>query len=133
MSPLWRNVFSFKGILALMMSALLLTSCESTQMAVETNTSTTMTMKYAKFTGQKEKTIQVEDGRPLDVGFEVTTDAGQLDISLTDEQGNHFYQGKQIQTSSFTVHLDQPGSYRVDVKGNQHKGGFAISWGSLKQ
>lgn len=133
MSPLWRSIFSFKGFFALMMAALFLTSCESTKMAVETNTPTSMSMKYAKFTGQKEKDIQVEKGQPLEVGFEVTTDSGQLDISLTDGQGNPSYQGKQIQTSSFVVQLDQPGNYRLEVKGKQHKGSFAISWGNLKR
>lgn len=133
MNPLWRSVFSFKGFLVLMMAVLLLTSCESTQMAVETNTPTSMSMKYAKFTGQKEMNIQVEEGQPMEVGFEITTDSGQLDISLTDGQGNPSYQGKQIQSSSFIVQLDQPGNYRLQVKGKQHKGSFAISWGSLKR
>lgn len=133
MSPLWRSVFSIKGFLALMVAALLLTSCETAQMAVETHTPTSMSMKYDKFTGQKEKSIQVEEGQPLEVGFEITTDSGQLDISLTDGQGNPSYQGKQIQTSSFIVQLDQPGNYHLVVKAKQHKGSFGISWGRLKR
>lgn len=96
--------------------------------AFENNTSTQMSMSYKKFEGVKEKKITVKEGEPLVVTVDIETKDGALDAYIYNEDLEYSYEGKDIQTTNFTVTLTEPGKYTIKVKGDMHEGSYSFSW-----
>ena len=53
---------------------------------------------------------------------------GKLDLFITDENGEHSYEGHNIPTSEFTVTLSKAGQYKIRVEAKDHKGSYKINW-----
>ena len=96
----------------------------------EYNTLTKMSMSYEKFTGYKQTEIKVDEGETVDVFVDIVTDDGTINayISKDNEKDNCDYEGQDIQTSSFTVTLSEPGTYAIRVDADDHKGSYSFSW-----
>jgi hypothetical protein len=92
----------------------------------ENNTPTSMAMSYEKFSGFKSKTISLDE--PSDVSVVISTESGSFDLSIIDKDGNSYYEGTDIPSSSFRVSLDKQGKYEITVTADNHKGSYDISW-----
>lgn len=110
------------------------TSCKSkkngnlTIASVRNQTSNSFSATYSYFNGEREYTIKVKDGNPLAVKVNVTTDDGDLSISVDKKGGGNFYQGNKIPTFSFTLNLKESGTYVVKIKANKHSGSYSFEW-----
>jgi hypothetical protein len=92
----------------------------------ENNTSTAMSMSYEKFSGFKSRTIKLDE--PGKINVDILSESGSLNLAITDKDGNSYYDGADIPTSSFSVNLDKPGEYEFKVEADNHKGSYNISW-----
>jgi len=100
----------------------------SVVMASENNTQTSMQMSYEKFSGNKNRVISIKEGEACEVTVDIASESGKLDLSIEDEDGNSYYRGTELPTSSFTVYLDKAGKYIIRVEGDVHTGSYNISW-----
>lgn len=94
----------------------------------ENNTLTSMSMKYNKFSGNKNKSITVKDGETCEVYVDIKTEEGKIDLLIKDESGNLAYEGHDIQTSNFTVNLKESGKYKIRIEAKKHKGSYSVKW-----
>ncbi len=119
-----RMVFVILGLTILMTGC----TCNSfyTEKLYEHNTSASMYMSYEKFSGTKTKTISINE--PGEIKVDITTESGSLDLSVTDKDGNSFYVGNDIPTSTFSVKLDMAGEYEITAEADSHKGSCEITW-----
>lgn len=127
-----------KHILLVIVSAIILLSgCtygSSTSLkSVESNTSSMMSMRYERFNGYKATNIKVKEDNPIDVNFDIVSDKGKLNMSITDEEGESVYEGKEVPTSSFVVRPDKSGKYKLKVQGEKHSGSYKITWGKASE
>ncbi|WP_024831214.1 hypothetical protein [Ruminiclostridium josui] len=127
-----------KHILLVIVSAIILLSgCTygsyTSLKSVESNTSSMMSMRYERFNGYKATNIKVKEDNPIDVNFDIVSDKGKLNMSITDEEGESVYEGKEVPTSSFVVRLDKSGKYKLKVQGEKHSGSYKITWGKASE
>ena len=113
---------------------ILLSSCNLNSNNVENgnevNTATEISMVYDKFTGSRQTHIEVMENQPVTVVIDIITDKGSLEATIVRDADNDIrYEGHQIPTSSFTVGLDDPGRYTLNIKAVNHAGSFSFSWG----
>ena len=59
--------------------------------------------------------------------MEVTTQAGTLHLEIAQPGQEPVYTGNLTESDGFTVNV-QPGTYAVTVRGEDHAGGFRLSW-----
>lgn len=97
----------------------------------ESNSSTGISMSYEKFSGCKQRLIEVKDNAPFVITVDIVSESGSIDVYITRENGQegHSYEGHSIQTSIFTVTLTEPGNYTIQVEAKKHIGGYSFSWG----
>lgn len=119
-------------ILAILLVILLGTGCTfgsySVVKATENNTTTSMQMSYEKFNGNKNRAIKLDEGESCSVAVNIASESGRINLSIEDEDGDSYYQGTNLPTSSFTVYLDKAGKYTIRVEGDSHTGSYSISW-----
>jgi hypothetical protein len=96
---------------------------------VQTNTAHSMAMRYDRFKGHKTVTVKVPEGEVWEVYVDISTDSGEIGLSITGRDGRSYYQEEELSTSSFTVTLEQAGKYDIRVDAEDHKGSYHISWG----
>lgn len=83
---------------------------------------------YVQFTGWITRGFKFtgnSDGKCV-IQVDVTTDSGELDITVMDSEGKELYTYKNIATSSFDVDLGKGGDYQIRVDGRKHDGDFSI-------
>lgn len=95
--------------------------------SVENNTLSSMSMKYAKFSGNKN--ITVKEGDTCVVSVDIKTEEGKIDLFIKDDNGNIAYEGHNIPTSNFTVNLSEAGKYKIRIEAKNHKSSYTIKWG----
>jgi len=96
--------------------------------SVENNTLSSMSMKYAKFSGNKNKNITVKEGDTCVVSVDIKTEEGKIDLFIKDDNGNIAYEGHNIPTSNFTVKLSEAGKYKISIEAKNHKGSYTSKW-----
>ena len=101
---------------------------EFTVGSVESNTLTSMSMEYLKFSGNKNTKIKLEEAETCEIYVNIVSEDGKLDLFITDENGEHSYEGHNIPTSEFTVTLSKAGQYKIRVEAKDHKGSYKINW-----
>jgi len=121
-----KRVAAFVGL------SVFLTACAQsgsyvTVLSKESNTPTSMSMSYQKFSGYKARTITLDRDAP-EIRVEIETQAGWLGLAVTGEDGKVYYLGSELPTSSFTVKTDRPGKVELKVEAKDHKGSYRISW-----
>lgn len=121
-----------KRIWVLFLAVLLLTGCVSgsfvTRGCVTKQTSTGISMKYRSFDGCKTFSLRI-DGENPEIWVEIRSDSGSFGLTIEDADGNKYYSGNELPTSSFTVVLPQSGKYTVTVTARKHSGSFSLDWG----
>ncbi len=97
-------------------------------MSLERNSENAMEMSYFSFDGYKQKSLNLDQGDELEITMEMTTDEGDLTISVIGPDGDVLYEAENIrERAQSTLVADKDGTYRIKIKGN-HKGGFKVSW-----
>lgn len=101
-----------------------------TVMSKEHNTSTMMSMTYKKFSGYKETNVTVKEGEPVKIDVNIVTKDGTISayIAKDDDKTDCSYEGNDIQTSTFTITLSDPGKYTIRVDAKNHSGSYEFSW-----
>ena len=96
----------------------------------ELNTPTKMSMSYEKFSGFKQRNIEVSEDETLVISVNIVTNGGSIDayIARDNDTANSTYEGKDIPTSSFTVTISKPGKYTLRVDARNHTGSYSFSW-----
>jgi len=86
-------------------------------------------VSYIELNGYRQRRISLDEGTHR-IAIEVTTKSGELNLSITGQDGTEYYKGSNLPTSSFEVLADIADkdtlTLRVDAKG--HSGGFKIRW-----
>ena len=105
------------------------TGFSATLFSIENDTGTTMSMSYQKFSGYKERKIDIaEENTPVEVVIE--SESGDISLSIKDEDGKAYYEGTKLPSSQFTVELGHAGSYVICVEAKSHSGRYQFSWGA---
>lgn len=96
--------------------------------SVENNTMNSMSMKYAKFSGNKNKEFTVKEGETIKVEVDITTESGKIDLYIESDKGETIYEGHSLETQNFTVNISDSGKYKVRLEAKNHKGSYTIKW-----
>ena len=121
-------------IITLLALVLFLSGCSNdTEMiigGIEDNSPTQLSMSYDKFTGYRQSIIRVPENQQVVVRVDIETETGSINayIARDNDIDNSAYEGNKIQTSSFTVNLEEPGEYTLRVDAQKHVGSFTFSW-----
>ena len=92
---------------------------------VESNTRDHWSATYAFHDGYQQRTINA-DGDPTVLEVEIVSNSGEIGMTVTDENGNVFFDQQGIETSSFEIEI--PNKVIVKIIGEEHKGSFSLSW-----
>lgn len=57
---------------------------------------------------------------------DVTTNSGELDITVLDAEGKELHSYKNVATSTFDIDLGKGGEYQIRVDARKHDGGFSL-------
>lgn len=133
------GVISMKKVITLLLiSMVLLTSCFAKKDtgvtavgSVTSESDTNFFAKHEKLSGKREYAIKAET--PLEVKAEFVTEEGELGLSIGMEGKEQAYEGHGLQTGTFTVYLNEPGTYQVIVTAEGHKGSYSLSWKEKKE
>ena len=87
-----------------------------------------MAMKYEKFNGYKSILFHLGEAEICNLSFAVTSESGNLNLSVTDQNGISYYTGTSIPTSNFNIRLDKTEDYTITLEAENHEGGYMISW-----
>lgn len=93
----------------------------------------TVSARYELFRGNRVYTIRVPEGKEYAVQVEITTESGTLGLTIQKDGGETVYEGNRLETGSFTVNLRESGTYRVNVRADEHKGSYRFSWGPVTE
>lgn len=83
---------------------------------------------YSKFNGWITRgfTFTNDNEGKCIMQADVTTKAGELDITVMDSEGKELDTYKNIATSTFDINLGNGGDYQIRVDAQNHDGGFSI-------
>lgn len=97
-------------------------------MSVQKSTSNSMNMSYASFNGKKSTSLTLKNGDKLVLNVTITTKAGNLKVTVTDEANKELYNIENPKkTVTKTIDISKYGTYKIQVEG-KHSGSFNISW-----
>lgn len=96
--------------------------------SIENDSSHRISATYDKFDGYKKTTLEVESDEEKTVNVDIETKKGELDLTITDEDGNAVYEEEDLETSTFDVTLDKEGKYTIRVDADNHSGSYDINW-----
>ena len=94
----------------------------------ENNNSHRMSATYEKYDGYKKTTLKLKSDEEKTVNVDIETKNGELDLTITDEDGNAVYEGDNLETSTFDVTLDKEGEYTIRIDADNHSGSYDINW-----
>lgn len=94
----------------------------------EDNTNNSMKMSYSDFQGYKFTSIKLKNGDELNLNINVTTEKGNLKITLIDENDNELFKVENPKEKVIkTIKINKDATYRIKVEG-KHKGSYKITW-----
>ncbi|WMJ24001.1 hypothetical protein RBG61_04845 [Paludicola sp. MB14-C6] len=107
------------------------TACNSYNIKVNAftnNNNSSWTMRYGYFSGKETKKLKINGMETATVDVDVTSAKGELDITIIDDDGKIHYKGTNIPTSTFSVQLEKPSNYRIQVNAKKAEGSFSFKW-----
>ncbi|MDO5521264.1 MAG: hypothetical protein Q4G58_12295 [bacterium] len=75
--------------------------------------------------------MYLQKGEQINTSIEITK--GTVDIIVKDEAGKVAYEGNNVNTSNFTIGIDETGKYTFDVTGKNAKGSVHFEKGESNQ
>ena len=123
-----KKLLTVVAVLGVLFGMLMLNGNVSTSIAmrvgsIEHATKTEWSIEYMFCDGFMQRTMKTAEGETA-IDVIVESEEGILGITITDEDGNVFFDEKNIQTGSYKV--DVTGKYVVRAEMEEHKGGFYI-------
>ena len=91
-------------------------------------TTSSMSMNYDSFNGDKSTTLSLKENESIDVEIDIVSKSGKISVSIVNEENKSIYEGKALPTSSFAVILNKKGKYEITVSAENHKGSFYVFW-----
>jgi hypothetical protein len=85
-----------------------------------------MEMSYDLFNGTRKSTVQLESGTAVRV--EISTNAGEISLKITDSSGKTAYTGNKMPSSVFLVGITKTDAYTIEITAKSHVGGYSVSW-----
>lgn len=80
--------------------------------------------------GTEYYTYQVEEGQKGIISIRVSKESGRLDIDVyqTDSKDDPDYTGRNLDSTSFDVIIEEPGEYKVCFTATEFAGNYEINW-----
>lgn len=91
----------------------------------ENGNSNSWKASYTYLDGSTCRNMTAPDGKTT-LQVELTTEEGEVDISIVDSEGNKLYSGTDLGNATFGV--EAAGKVTVTVIGHKHKGSFGFSY-----
>ncbi len=84
--------------------------------------------------GTEYYTYRVETGYKGVVSVTISKKSGRFDLDIypTDRKDDKEYSGRELDSTSFSVILSEPGEYKVRVTAKDFVGGYEIDWKTEK-
>lgn len=96
---------------------------------VQTNWGSRWDASYGYLDGYRQRRATLEEGAHT-VSVEITTESGELSLTVTGQDGREYYKASELQTSTFDIPLEVTGkeklTLRIDAKA--HRGSYQIRW-----
>lgn len=121
-----------RRLLSFLLLSCLLTSCVSgsysTVMSVENNTGDLFSMSYSLFSGEKKRSVTLDEDE-TEIVVVIETLSGVLDLTITDEAtGDSVYKSTELPTAEFSVIVQPGNTYSIAVCADNHCGSYEFSW-----
>ena len=82
---------------------------------------------WSSFNGSIWRNISLEEGIH-EFSVDITTESGDLGLSVKDQNRKDYYTAEKLESSSFTVQIEGRDKVTIRFEGNKHAGGFKVSW-----
>lgn len=84
-----------------------------------------ITIEFQTLNTAQTQEIDLKSGDT--VRFDVTRESGQIDIAFGIKDASPDYEGKSVESSSFTVTVHEDGRYLLTVTGSEAKGSIKLT------
>ena len=118
----------------LIAAAISITACTNSKNDRNADTNGTMNIDFGENgmirNGTAYDTYQVEEGQRGILSIRISKESGRLDIDVypVDNQDKPNYTGRDLDSASFDVIVEDPGAYQVCFTATEFVGDYGISW-----
>lgn len=124
--------------LIVMMVIFLLCGCSYAVVSLQNNTDSSLERKCVIVTDQKEKKIEVKEGKILEVSADISYEEGSLEFSIIHEDTKtesfqKVFDGSSASSEPITISLSEEGEYQIQLKANKFTGNYKISWKEMEK
>ena len=118
----------------LFVAVILLTACTNGKPDNRDDAKGTMNIDFGENgmirNGTEYDTYQVEEGQKGIISIRVSKESGRLDIDVypVDNKDKPNYTGRDLDSASFDVIVEEPGEYKVCFTATEFVGDYGISW-----
>ena len=106
--------------------AMALTACGNSKFVGNSyKVGNSITIEYQVLNTTETEEIDLKSGDA--VQFDVTSESGQTDIAFGIQDAAPDYEGKSVESSSFTVTVHEDGKYVLTVTGSDAKGSIKLT------
>ncbi|MDU4889158.1 MAG: hypothetical protein E6344_05860 [Clostridium sp.] len=95
---------------------------------LEEITSDSINMSYSLFTGYRSKVIDLDQCETCNIDVNVTSNSGDLDLTILDAKGEIAYKETSIPTGSFSLSLAAGTRYTIRIDAMEHVGNFSMNF-----
>lgn len=90
-----------------------------------------VTVSYKKLNARKRYSVVVGDGEKVAVEIEIVSKGGSLALSIGRVGFPLDYSGNNLETGSFTVYLNEAGTYDMIFSAKDHAGSFKAEYQTI--
>ena len=111
-----------------------ITACTNGNQEAEADKNGTMNIDFGENgmirNGTEYDTYQVKEGQKGIISIRVSKESGRLDIDVypVDNKDKPNYTGRDLDSASFDVIVEEPGEYKVCFTATEFVGDYGISW-----
>ena len=115
-------------------SVISITACTNSNRDASTDTNGTMNIDFGEDgmirNGTEYDTYQVEEGQKGIISVRVSRESGRLKIDVypVDSKDTPNYTGRNLDSATFDVIVEEPGEYQVCFTAAEFVGDYEISW-----
>ena len=96
--------------------------------SVEMSEADSWSISYKKFNGYKEREVNLTGDEEHSFFVEVTTNSGNLALSISNEDGTTLYTGNKMPSSTFEVKAKSAEKYTIRFTADNHQGSWSVKW-----
>lgn len=122
-------------IVCLLVTAMILiTACTNGKKDNDTDTNGTMNVDFGEDgmirNGTEYETYQVEEGKKGIISTRISRVSGRLDIDIyrVNSEDDPEYTGRELDSASFDVIVEEPGEIKVCLSATEFVGDYEITW-----